>query len=356
MHSQPRLGSAGALDGDRTTFVEGAGRALTGSGGGRAKNNRPRGATWARYAWSRFSGVLATFAVAVVMTFLIVQLIPGDPAVSAAGQNASLERIEVVRHEMGLDLPLWHQFWNYISGLAVGDLGHSFSLNTSVVDGVFTRLPYTAGLALLALLVVLIVAVPTGMAVGVLTRGGRRKTIGLVFEYVTAIFSAVPAYVMATLLVLTFAIWLPIFPPAYAPGGIVKVIILPCISLSIASICSIARVVRRETAVILEQDYMRTARSWRTTPIRLYTKFALPNLLTSTLTLSGIILIGMLGGAISVELVFNWPGLGFGIVDAVTKKDYPLIQGIVLVLAMLGSILTLIVDIILAVVDPRVRA
>lgn len=316
---------------------------------------RMAGSSWIGFILNRAGGVLATFVVAVIMTFLIVRLIPGDPAVSAAGQNADLARVEQVRQELGLDLPMPVQFMNYVTGVLRGDLGFSFSLNSPVSDGVFSRLPFTAGLAVLALLVVLIVAVPVGMSVGILTRNGRRPWLGSTFGYTTAFLSAIPAYVMATVLVLIFAIWLKALPPAYSAGNLTAAIILPCAALSIASICSIARIVRRETAVVLEQDYMRTARGWRVGAGRLYAKYALPNLLTTTLTLSGIIMIGMLGGAISVELVFNWPGLGFGIVNAVKTKDYPLIQGIVLVLAMLGSILTLIVDIVLAIVDPRIR-
>lgn len=312
--------------------------------------------SWTRFILNRLGGVLATFVVAVIMTFMIVRLIPGDPAVAAAGQDADLARIEQVREELGLNLPLPVQFINYIGGILRGDLGQSFSLNAPVTEAVLNRLPYTAGLAVLSLLVVLIVAVPVGMSVGILTRNGRRAWLGSTFGYGTAFFSAIPSYVLATALVLVFAIWLKLLPPAYySSGNLGLAIILPCIALSIASICSIARIVRRETAVVLEQDYMRTARGWRVGSGRIYAKYALPNLLTTTLTLSGIIMTGMLGGAISVELVFNWPGLGFGIVSAVMTKDYPLIQGIVLILAMLGSILTLIVDIILAIVDPRVR-
>lgn len=308
------------------------------------------------YALKRAGGIAATFVVAVVMTFLIVHLIPGDPAVSAAGQNADLARLEQVRRELGLAAPLRDQFVNYVFGIFRGDLGDSFSLNTPVTDAVFNRLPFTAGLAFLSLIVVLVFAVPIGVLVGVLTRNGRRPWLGSMFGYGTAFLSAIPAYVMATILVLLFAVWVHLLPPAYSPGNLAAALVLPCAALSIASICAIARIVRRETAVVLEQDYMRTAQGWRLSHVRLYMKYALPNLLTTTLTLSGIILIGMLGGAISVELVFNWPGLGFGIVRAVTTKDYPLIQGIVLVLALLGSILTLAVDIILAVIDPRMRA
>ena len=317
---------------------------------------RPRGGTsWRSFALRRLVGLVGTFVVAVVVTFLIVPLIPGDPAVSAAGPDATIDRIEQVRTELGLDRPLGERFVHYVAGLAGGDLGHSFSLNAPVADVVFGRLPFTAGLAFLALLVVLVVAVPIGMTVGVLTRGGKRRWLDTAFGYVTAVVAAIPPYVMATLLVLLFAVSLQLLPPAYSRSHVGISLVLPTLALSIPSICFIARVVRRETAVVLEQDYMRTARGWRLSAARSYAKYALPNLLTSTLTLSGIILVGMLGGAITVETVFNWPGLGLGIVNAVATKDYPLIQGIVLVLAVLSSLLTMVVDIVLGTVDPRVR-
>lgn len=303
----------------------------------------------------RLVGLVGTVLVAVVLTFVIVPLIPGDPAVSAAGPDATIDRIERVRAELGLDRPLGERFVDHVGGLVRGDMGHSFSLNAPVSEVVFGRLPFTAGLAFLSLLVVLLVAVPFGMAVGVLTRGGRRRWLDTAFGYTTALVAAIPPYVMATLLVLTFAVSLQVLPPAYVRSQVGVSLILPMLALAVPSICFIARVVRRETAVVLEQDHLRTARGWRLSALRTYGKYALPNLLTSTLTLSGIILVGMLGGAITVETVFNWPGLGLGIVNAVTAKDYPLIQGVVLVLAVLSALLTLVVDVVLAVVDPRVR-
>jgi peptide/nickel transport system permease protein len=202
---------------------------------------------------------------------------------------------------------------------------------------------------------VLLVAVPLGMAVGALTRGGRRRRLDAVFGYTTAFVAAIPPYVMATLLVLLFAVTLELLPPAYTRSQPGVSVLLPALALSLPSICLIARVVRRETAVVLEQDYLRTARGWRLSTLRTGVRYALPNVLTSTLTLSGIILVGMLGGAISVETVFGWPGLGLGVVNAVATKDYPLVQGIVLVLAVLSALMTMAVDILLGIVDPRVR-
>lgn len=310
---------------------------------------------WVAFGAKRFLGLLGTIVMAIVATFLIVPLIPGDPAVSAAGPDASAERIEQVRSELGLDRPLFEQFVSYVAGIAQGDLGHSFSLNAPVTEVIANRLPFTAGISVVSLVIVLVCAIPIGMVVGVLARNGRRQWLDTSFGYVTAFLSAIPPYVMATLLVLLFAVSLQIFPPAFSRNNLAASLVLPVLALSIRSICSIARVVRRETAVVLEQDYMRTARGWRLGGLRLYAKYALPNLLTSTLTLSGIILVSMLGGAITVETVFNLPGLGLGVVNAVATKDYPLIQGIVLVLAILASVLTLLVDIALGIIDPRTR-
>lgn len=308
---------------------------------------------WAQFAVKRALGLVMTVIVLVLVTFFIVRLIPGDPAVSAAGSDATPEQIENVRHQLGLDVSLPQQFLHYVGGLLHGDLGQSFSLHGSVVSVVFARLPFTAGIAFIAMAVVLVVAVPAGMAVGVLTRGGRRRWLDSVFGFGTGLVAAIPSYVMATFLVLLFAVTLTLFPPAYSRLHPVASFVLPVLGLAIGPICIVARVVRRETSVVLEQDFMRTARGWRLRGVRLYGKYALPALLTSTLTLSGLILTSMLGSAIVVETVFGWPGLGLGVVQAILNKDYPVIQGIILVLGLLAALLTLFVDIILGLIDPR---
>ncbi|MFT4306813.1 MAG: ABC transporter permease [Microbacterium sp.] len=308
---------------------------------------------WVEFAVKRSIGLAVTFVVLVLVTFLIVPMIPGDPAVGAAGPDATLADIERVRTQLGLDLPWYTQLLNYIGGLFDGTMGRSFSLNASVSSVIFTRLPFTAGLALIAIVVVLLVAVPVGMSVGVLTRGGRRPWLDTAFTFGTGAIAAIPGYVMATLLVVIFAVTLAVVPPAYSRNNVAASFALPVIALAIGPICIIARVVRRETAVVLKQDYMRTAAGWRVNAVKRYALYALPNLLTSTLTLSGLILTSMLGGAVIVETVFNWPGLGLGVVQAIATKDYPMIQGIVLVLGMLAALLTLLVDTVLGLIDPR---
>lgn len=308
---------------------------------------------WRQFLVKRTIGLLATVAVLVLVTFVMVRLIPGDPAVQVAGSDASTEQVEAVRHQLGLDQPLWRQLTDYVGGLLRGDLGQSFSLHGSVIDVIAARLPFTTGLAFAAMLVVLLVGVPLGMAVGVLTRGGRRRWLDRGFSVVTGLAAAVPSYVMATFLILLFPVTLTFLYPAYSQLSPVPSLVLPVIGLALGPICILSRVVRREVAVVLEQDFMRTARGWRLGSWQLYGKYAFPSLLTSTLTLSGLILTAMLGSAIIVEAVFNVPGLGLGLVKAILVKDYPVIQGMVLVLGVLAALLTLLVDLLLGLVDPR---
>lgn len=321
---------------------------------GETLSRTPRSSSpWFGFALRRTAALIATFVAVLIVTFLIVPLIPGDPAISAAGADATPERIEQLRIELGLDRPIGVQFLDYVAGVFRGDLGQSFSLSASVADIVRTRLPFTTVLALLSIVLVLLIAVPVGMMVGALTRNGRRRWLDIVFGLATGLVSSIPPYVLATLLVLVFAVGLSVLPPAYSRSSPGLAIVLPVLALSLGPMSLIARVVRRETAAVLEQDYIRTARGWRIGAVPLYLRYALPNLLTSTLTLSGLILTSMLGGAIIIETVFAWPGLGTAVVEAIIARDYPLIQGIVLVLSMLAAVLVILVDVVLALIDPR---
>lgn len=317
------------------------------------KSGRIRKSPWVDFAIRRGSGFVATVVVLVVATFCMVRLIPGDAAVAAAGPDATPEQVEAVRAQLGLDTPWPHQFLAYVQGLVHADLGTSFAISVPVRDYVFARLPYTAALAVIAIILVLAVAVPLGMSVGVLTRGGRRRWLDQAFGFLTGLLSAVPGYVIATLLVVAFSVNLSIFPPAYSHADPVSSFTLPTLALAVGPISLISRVVRRETSVILEHDFVRTARGWRLGRFLLYRKYVLPSLMTSTLTLSGLVLTSMLGSAIVVETVFGWPGLGLGTVQAIVNRDYPVIQGIVLVIGVLAALLNLMVDIMLGLIDPR---
>lgn len=318
------------------------------------RSTRARSATsnpWGRFARQRLGGLILSFCVLLTVTFLIVPLIPGDPAAAVAGESASAEDIARIHAEMGLDDSLPKQFLDYVHGVLTFDLGTSFVNGQSVQSLVFARMPYTAELALAAIMLVLLVAVPTGMCVAMLTHGGRRSWLDHGFNVLTSFLYSVPQYVLATFLVATLAVGMGVFPAGGAASP--RSFVLPTISLMVLPACVIARIVRREVAVVLHQDYVRTARGWRIGFPTMLMRYVLPNVLTTTLTLSGLILAGMLGGAIVIETVFAWPGLGQGIVQAILARDYPVIRGTVLVLGLIATLIIIVVDTILAIVDPR---
>ena len=307
---------------------------------------------WLRFAIHRLVSLCAVLGTLVVGTFLIVQLIPGDPARALAGQDATGPQLAVIRHQLGLDRPLWHQFWSYLDQLAHGNLGTSFSQNGQQVSTLIgDRLPYTAELAFLGLALVLVVSIPLGLAVAVGCQGGRRGALDSGFTAVTSLFGAVPEYVLGTVLVALFALKLGWFPPAGA--ATLDALVLPVLAVAVGPICALARIVRREAGVVLTQEYLRTARGKRLGATRLHLRHALPNLLTSTLTLGGIMLTGLLGGTVVIETVFGWPGLGSMVVQAILARDYPVIQGIVLVLGLIATSINILIDILLGVLDPR---
>lgn len=311
---------------------------------------------WLGFAVRRLAGLVAIFVALLVVSFLIVQLIPGDPAAAIAGANANLADIARIRHELGLDQPVWKRFVDYVGNVFSGHLGTSFMYRQPVETIIFNRLPFTATIALAGIVIVLLVSIPLGMIIGVLTRGGRRTWLDTTFGVVTGFLDAVPGYIMASFLVVTFAVGIgvvPLYPPAYAPRFAAQSFVLPIASIVIGPICTVSRVVRRETAVVLDNDYMRTARGWRLPAYKRYARWALPNLLTTTLTLSGLILTGMIGGAIIIESVFALPGLGSGIIKAILDRDYPVIQGMVIVIGMIAAIVNLLVDVLLGLIDQR---
>ncbi|WP_223179060.1 ABC transporter permease [Phycicoccus endophyticus] len=280
--------------------------------------------------WPRFLLVKAlewTSAVValVVLTFAVVQLVPGDPARVIAGQDASPAVVEATRAQLGLDRPMLEQFRDYVLGVLRGDLGESFRTGDAVSHVIAVRLPYTATIALAAMALTLVISLTLGFTVAGLTRGNRNRWLDSAFSWATAGLQALPHYVVGTLLVVLFAVTLGLLPAAGTTGP--RSYILPSVALSLGPICAVSRVVRREASAVLEQDYMRTARGWRIGVVKQYAKYAMPNLLASTLTLSGLILAGMLGGAIIVERVFAWPGLGNAVIEAILNRDYAVTRG-----------------------------
>lgn len=311
--------------------------------------------TWRRFLVRRLVGAVVNVALLVLVTFFIVQVIPGDPATAIAGENASTAQVEQVRTALGLDRPLVQQLVDYLAGVVHGDFGESFRYGRPALDIVLTAAPYTLGVAAAAVALVLALGVGLGVGVGIATRGGRRRWLDVLFNAVTVVEQSVPSYLQATLLVLVFAIWWGLLPPAYTLAyGVGESAVLPVVALALGGTASVARIVRRETAVVQELDFMRTARGWRLPALLVNAKHLLPNLLTTALTLAGIILTSMLGSALVVETVFAWPGLGTTVIQAIAvDKDYPVIQASVFVIGLISILITLVIDLVLGVVDPR---
>jgi peptide/nickel transport system permease protein len=299
----------------------------------------------------RMLRLVVSLAVLLTLSFAMIHLIPGDPVRTALGPKAPPSRVVAVRHDLGLDKPLVQQYVDYVGNVLTGDFGTSLVSNLPVSEIIAERLPNTARLAGIAFLVILGLAVPLGMLAAVATRDGRRRGTELMFTTVTGGLAIVPEFVLGVGLVYVFAVSLKWFPVAGQSG--VSSYVLPVTALCLGSIAALARIVRVETLKVLGEDYMRTARSKRLPARILYLRHCLPNMLTATLTLAGLILGGLIGGTVLVENVFAWPGLGTIIAQSVSQQDYALAQAIILLLGGAVLIVNFIVDLLLGTLDRR---
>ncbi len=295
--------------------------------------------------------LLISGAVLVTVSFMVMHLVPGDPVRNALGAKAPNELVEAKRHELGLDQPLIEQYGNYWADLAQGDLGSSIATEEPVEQTISNRLPATLELAGLAFVLILVLAFPIGLAMAALTRDGRHRGADLGFTGTTGLLNTIPDFVLGTALVALFAVGLEALPVAGRDGP--DSYVLPVIALSLGGAATLARVVRIESSRVLAEDYVRTARSKGLPAWRIYLVHTLPNAVTGSLTIGGLVLCALVGGTVLVENVFSWPGLGNTIVQAVLTKDYPLVQGIVLVLGGAVLLINTAVDVALALLDPR---
>ncbi|MGH3914588.1 MAG: ABC transporter permease [Pseudonocardiaceae bacterium] len=303
------------------------------------------------FAGRRSARLLVALAVVVTASFALIHLIPGDPVRAALGAAAPAELVAERTRELGLDRPLIDQFLSYLGGLVHGNLGTSLVSREPVSDIISTRLPNTVLLGALAFLVVIVVAVPVGLAMAVLTRDDRHRGTELGFIALSSTLGLIPNFVLATVGVAVFAVGLRALPVAGMTGA--ESYVLPVLSLALGPAALLARIVRVEGLRVLGEDYLRTARAKRLPSRLIYLRHALPTMLTATLTIGGMLLPGLIAGTVLVENVFAWPGLGSEIVGAVVVKDYPVAQAVVLLLGVLVLLTNLVVDLALAALDPR---
>lgn len=291
-----------------------------------------------------------------VMVFGLAQLIPGDPAITIAGETATPERIAEIREKLGQNEPLLQQYVDMMTGIARGDLGTSLYSTQEVTDALANAIPATLSLSVVALAFVILVGIPFGILAG--TRPGSlidRALTGLV-----ALGVAAPAYWVGMILLIVFALNLGWFPTTqYVPlsegfGRWFHHLALPAFALSLAGIVEVTRQLRSSMQEVMHQDFIRTARS-KGLPSRLVVfKHALKTAAAPAVTVIGLQVNSLLGGAIAVELVFNLNGIGLLAIRAVQNQDIPIIQGIVLVSVVVVTFSNLIVDIIYGRLNPKV--
>ncbi|MCX4966567.1 ABC transporter permease [Streptomyces sp. NBC_00654] len=333
-----------------TTLPTRPARRLRSPGSPRGLLPTPR-SPWVSFALRRTWRLVVSLAALVTAAFAMIHLIPGDPVRASLGPTADPALVEARRQALGLDRPLTSQYGDFLGQLFQGRLGDSINSQLPVSEIISSRLPATLQIAVPAFALILLLAIPVGMAAAVLTKDGRRRRGELAFTGVTGFLGAVPEFLLAVGLVAAFAVTWPVFPVASQSG--LSSHVLPVLALALVPAATLSRIVRVETLRVLGEDYMRTARAKRL-PARLrYLRHALPNLLTSSLTLSGLLFSSLLAGTVLIENVFAWPGLGTTIVQAITEKDYPLVQGVVLVYGAAALLITFAVDVAVAVADPQ---
>ncbi len=284
-----------------------------------------------------------------IIVFSLVRLIPGDPARAMAGVNATPEFIEAVRVRHALDQPIPIQYARFVVRFLQGDLGNSIFSGRPVTTEIGERFPRTLILATVALLI----ATTLGVTAGIISATRRNSLFDNASMLVALVGVAAPVFWMALMLQLLFAVQLRMLP---ATGiGTIRHLVLPSITLGTASAALMARITRSSMLDVLRQDFITTARAKGLDERLVIYKHALKNALIPVVTVLGLQFGILLGGAVLTETVFAWPGVGRLLVDAILRRDYPVVQGTVMLLALLFVLINLVVDIIYAFLDPRIH-
>ncbi len=287
----------------------------------------------------------------VTVTFLLMYVIPGDPVLTLVGERYDDETLDRMRSELGLDKPLPIQYLDYLGRLVRFDLGESFVTRRPVSEAITERFPRTLALALSAMLLALV----GGVAIGLLAGWGRFRWLGRATMVWSLIGVSIPVFWLGLLLIYLFAIKLSILPPSGYGGGSIRYLILPAVTLSFASMATVARVTRSGVIEAIGEDYVRTARAKGLGELFVLGKHVLRNALVPVITIVGTDFGSYLSGSVLTESIFGWPGLGRFIVQGILKRDFPVIQGSILFMAAVFVLVNLLVDLSYGIIDPRIR-
>lgn len=303
----------------------------------------------------RLLDAIPTAFLILTLVFVAMRILPGDPALAALGEMATAEQLDVYRERFGLNVPVWRQYINFMWGVVTLDLGRSFVANEPVTTMIAQNLPYTIKLTIVAM----IIGSTIGIPLGVFAATRRNKLPDNCMRAYSMIGYAIPDFYLGALLLIVFALHLRWFPISGAGGSDfasqLHALILPAISLSFIKSAFLARLTRASVLEVLNRDFIRTARAKGATESRVIFRHGLRNAMLPISTALGLSTLATLSGSVAVEKVFNRPGVGRMLVDAIADRDYTVIQGGILVFALFVMLVNLIMDIVYVIIDPRIR-
>ncbi len=309
-----------------------------------------------RFIGGRLLGTLPVLLILSLGVFLMLHLTPGDPVQIMLGQDADPQSIAALRAELGLDQPLPVQYARWLGNVLRGDLGHSIRTHQPVSEAIVSRLPITLELSLVSLVISLAIGLPAG----VLAASRRNTSVDFASTGLALAGVSLPSFFLGILLILVFALWLRWVPPSgytpliQDPGMNIKQMFLPAVALGAALAGIVARLMRSSLLDVLETEYMRTARAKGLSQQASVLRHGLKNALLPVVTVVGLQVGALLGGAILIETIFALPGIGRLAVDSIFSRDFPIVQGVVLFLALVRVISNLIADLLYAQLDPRI--
>ncbi|HEY1352257.1 MAG TPA: ABC transporter permease [Ktedonobacteraceae bacterium] len=310
-----------------------------------------------RYILQRVVFMLPVALFVSFTTFFLIHLVPGDPARVLLGEEATPQTVAALQHQLGLDQSIPQQFGLWLWQAIHGNLGTSIQLQQPVIQALLQRMPVTLELGIASLLYSLALAIP----LGVYSATHRNGWMEWLINVSTLVGTAIPNFVLALLLIFLFAVVIRLVPPGgYAPltddpTSNVRDLLLPMVALGTSTVAVNLRQLRASMVEALEQDYVRTARAKGLSEVRVNYLHALRNSLIPLITIVGLQIGQILGGAVVIEVVFLWPGLGKLAVDSIFAKDYPVVQGVVLLAAFSYMLVNLLVDVSYVFLDPRIR-
>jgi peptide/nickel transport system permease protein len=310
-----------------------------------------------QYIFRRLLALIPVLLIVGLVGFLLLNLIPGDPALVILGPEATLDQVNKLRTELGLNLPVYLRLIYWYGRLFRGDLGYSIFLSRPVLQAILERLQPTVILTVLSF----IIASTIGIAGGIIAALKRGTWIDLLATSLSVLGLSIPSFWLSLILIIVFAVWMRIFPVAgYVPlqNGFfnsLRSLILPSLTLGFVSSAFIARITRSSMLEVLSQDYIKVAKAKGLSNRKVILKHALRNAILPVITVMGLTLGNLLSGAVIVETVFALPGIGQLALSSILRRDYSLTQGILLFTATVSVLLNLLVDVLYALLDPRIK-